>query len=263
MKKSTVVLLSGIVAINFSLSALAEMRIWTDETGKTIEAEHVRTLDDKVVLKLVDGSEIKVSLDTLTEKDRKYAILLAPPRVEIKVSVKNERDNKAVGRSNRGPGMQVQQESVQATVDIRKSSSAPYEAPLQSEVYLIGRPEQADYYMILNTSKSKFQFTTENKNEHSYESGMVNLKQLEAGKQAGVEYEGYLAIVRDRNNEIIGMKCSKLVFEKNAEAIVGSKKGEVFDENFESVERKEAKEEARQEAGKENQKKRGFPGRRF
>lgn len=239
----------------------AELRIWTDESGKTIEAEHVRTMDDKVVLKLADGSEIKVSLDTLKEKDRRYAILLAPPRVEIKVSAKTDRENTAVGPSSRGPGVQVQEERVQASVTIRKTSSAPYEAPMMSEVYLIGKPEQAGYYIVLDSSKSKFTFTTENKNEHSYQGAMVNLKQLESGQQAGVEYEGYLAVVRDRTGDIIGMKCSKLAFEKNAEVIIGSSKGTVYDSDFKEVDRSEAKQAAKEESNKSSRRR--LPGRRF
>ncbi len=71
MKNTTRAMLAGLAALSLSYTVVAEMRIWTDEAGKTIEAEHVRTMDAKVMLKLVDGSEIKVSLDTLIEKDRR------------------------------------------------------------------------------------------------------------------------------------------------------------------------------------------------
>jgi len=148
--------------------ARAELRVWKDSSGKTIEAEHVRTLDDKVILKLEDGSEIRVSLDTLSERDRRYAILQKPPRIEITVSAKVDRENKGYSR-NIGGGFQVQSETVQATVNIRKSSPSPYEAPLKSELYLIGKTERDDQYRILEKSSSKFRFTTENDNEHSYE----------------------------------------------------------------------------------------------
>ncbi len=117
--------------------------------------------------------------------------------------------------------------------------------------------------MILDHSKSKFQFTTENNNEHSYQSAEVSLQQLESGQQAGLEYDGYLAIVRDRTGEVLSIKCSKLDFKKNAKVIIGSKKGDVFDEDFISVDRKEAKEAAREEAGKTNKNKKRIPGRRF
>jgi len=259
--KYTIALLATLFVVSLNLSAAGEMRIWTDENGKTIEAEHVRTLNDKVILKLADGSEIKVSLNTLKEKDRRYAILLAPPRVEIKVSIKNERDNKAVGPSNYGPGVQIQKESVQASVNIKKTSSAPYEAPMMSAVYLIGTPENSEAYVILDQTKSRFTFSTENKNEHSYKSGVINLKQIEAGRQAGLEYEGYIAVVRDRTGEIISMKCSKLAFEKHADAIIGSDKGTVFDNEFNKMDKEEVKRAVEEKRGKIHKKR--FPGRRF
>ncbi|MEE9369180.1 MAG: hypothetical protein V3V05_10035 [Pontiella sp.] len=53
------------------------------------------------------------------------------------------------------------------------------------------------------------------------------------------------------------MKCSKLAYEKNAAAIIGSKKGDVFGRNFKSVEREEANKD------KDITRKNKFPGRRF
>lgn len=241
--------------------ANAELRIWTDENGKKIEAEHVRTLDDKVVLKQVDGTEIKVSLDTLSEKDRRFAILQRPPRIDIKVSTDVDRDNKAVGPSNHGPGIQVQKETIQATVTLKKSSSAPYEAPLKAEVFLIAQPEKQDAHVILDRTESRFRFTAENKNEHVFTTEPRSLKQVEAGRQAGLEYEGYLVAVTDRTGEVLTYKCSKLDYERNAEAIMGGKRGSVFDKDFEPVD-KQAKREAQKQKQQERQRNR-LPGRRF
>jgi hypothetical protein len=207
--------------------ATAEMRNWADKKGNIIEAEHVATLDDKVVLRKADGSEIRVSLDTLSEKDRKYAILQKPPRIEIKVSPKTDRSNTGYNRN-----VQIQKETVEVEVNIRKSSSAPYEAPLHAELYVIGRPEQHDGYMILDKKVQRIQFTTENDNQQTFSSAPVVLKQLEAGKQAGVEYKGYLVVVLDRKGEIIDSKASKLDYAQNAEAIMAGSKGTKFDGDF-------------------------------
>ncbi len=247
-----------LVLTGICYSGMAEQRVWTDTSGKTMEAEYVRTTGDQVVLRKQDGSEFKVSLDTLSMRDRKYAVLQAPPHVEIKVSTNTDRENEGYG-SGRGSGFQVQTESVQCTVSIRKTSSVPYEAPLVSEVYLIGQPEQKEMYVILDRTVSKFKFSVENKNQHSYESGTINLKQVEAGKQTGVEYKGYIAVVKDRTDSVISMKCSKLIFEKNAELILGSQRGTAFDEAFNLVDRAEKK--ARDQSRKTAKKR--FPGRRF
>jgi hypothetical protein len=240
-------------------SVLAEMRVWTDADGKTIEAEHVRTLSDKVVLKLEDGSEIRVSLDKLDKQDRRYAILQTPPRIDITVSPKIDRENIGYSRDF-GGGVQAQSETVQATVNVRKSSPAPYEAPLKSELYLIGQPERADGYVILGRTSSKFKFTAENENKHSYSSDAISLTQVEAGRQAGIEYEGYIAVVKDRTGSILSMKCSKLDFEKNAEAIMGTERGTLLDNDFNAVDRSEVRRDRDEKKEKIRKK---FPGRRF
>jgi hypothetical protein len=237
----------------------ADFRIWTDVDGKTIEAEFGGTIGDKVVLEKQDGTELEVSLDTLSMSDRKYVVLQSPPRVEIKVSARTERENEGYG-GGRGGGFQIQSESVQCSVSISKDSPAPYEAPLVSEVYLIGQPEQNDLYVILDRTRSKFRFTPENKNEHRYDSGTVNLQQFEAGRQKGIEYRGYLAVVKDRGGNVLSMKCSKLAFERNAEAIMSAERGAVFDKDFKPVERSDAMDD---EGRGRRKPKRKVPGRRF
>jgi hypothetical protein len=238
-----------------SSMAMAEMRVWTAQSGKTVEAEFVRTTGDKVVLRKTDGSEIKVPLDALSEKDRRYAVLQAPPRIEISVAADVDRSNKT-GGSNRGSGLQLQQETIVAKVKVEKASPAPYVAPLEAEVYLIGHVEQTDNYIILDHTKSGFSFSGENANEHAFESMEVNLRQLESGQQMGVEYRGYLAVVQDKAGNILEIKTNKLDFQRNADAIMGSKRGDAFDENFNPVNRKESREQ-------EKPRRRPFPGRRF
>lgn len=251
MKKTLLALISILSLIS---SVHAELRVWTDDNGKKIEAEHVRTTNDKVILRQADGTEIKVSLDTLSERDRRYATLQAPPRIEISVSTDVDRFNKT-GGSNRGPGVQLQEETITAEVKIRKCSPAPYEAPLMSEVYLIGQLEQADHYVILERTKSRFSFTE--KNESVFKSKDVSLKQMESGRQVGLEYRGYLVIVRDKAGTILEMKTNKLDFQKNAETIIGSERGVAFDEEFNPLpSRKPTKEN-------ELRRRNPFPGRRL
>lgn len=238
-------------------SVSAELRIWTDKKGNSTEAEFVRTTGDKVILRKADGTEIKIDIDALCEKDRRFAVLQAPPRIDISVNTDVDRTNKGFG--NRGPGYQVQKESISAEVKIRKSSSAPYDAPLVAEVFLIGQLEQQDKYIILQRSRSAFSFNAENKNEHVYSTGEISLKQLEAGQQVGVEFRGYLAVVKDKAGHIVEMKTNKLDFQKHADAIMGSQRGDAFDENFTPLRRKPS----RQEMKKQAEKKRRLPGRRF
>ncbi|MDF7809365.1 SHD1 domain-containing protein [Pontiellaceae bacterium B12219] len=217
--------------------AQAELRVWTDKNGKTIEAEHVRTLTNTVVLRRVNGSEIRISLDTLSERDRRYAILQTPPRIDISVASDTDRSNTGYGGRR---SVQVQEESVSVEVKVRKSSSAPYEAPLRAEIYLIGSPENKEGYIILDKRTERFFFSAQNGNQHVIQSREIKLRQIESGRQVGVEYKGYLVAIIDKSNEILQMKCSKLDYEKNAAAIMAGETGTMFDSRFEVVNEKKA-----------------------
>jgi hypothetical protein len=260
MKRVIQKILITVALVFIVQTGFSEYRTWTDQKGKQIEAEFIRIMDDKVVLQTEDGEEIKVSLDTLSNKDRKYAALQTPPRIEIKVSTDMDRENTGHGGGRKSRAFQVQQETVQVEVTLKKTSSTPYEEPLESQVYLIGQPEQRDGYGILDRTVSRFRFTEESENLHSYSSGTVELRQLEAGKQVGIEYEGYLAVVKDRTGAVLAMKCSRLVFEKNAEAIMEAQRGTIFDEDFNLVDSEKTKGAMgrRGQAGKHR-----IPGRRF
>jgi hypothetical protein len=75
----------------------------------------------------------------------------------------------------------------------------------------------------------------------------------------GVEYKGYLIAVRDKNGDILSLKCSKLDYEKNAKAIMAGDKGTTFDAEFTQVGQKS--QEDNRKPNKQNKK--PLPGRRF
>ena len=242
-----------ILALAITIQASAELRVWTDQSGKTIEAEHVRTLTDQVVLRQADGTEIRVSLETLSERDRRYAIVLTPPRLDINVSRRKDSTNKS-GPNNYGPGRQMTEEVISLTATLRKSSSAPYEAPLLAELYLLGTASQSERYVVLEKTTERLRYAEDN--SHTFSSGEVNLRQFEGQDKHGVNYEGYLLAVFDKAGDVISLKCSKLAFEKNADAILDAQRGTVFDEDFEVVDQKGRE---KKPASKENKK----PKKRF
>ena len=232
-------------------SVHAELRVWTDKSGKTIEAEHVRTLTHQVVLRQADGTEIRVSLDTLSERDRKYAILQTPPRISIHVSTDTDRSNTGVNRRT-----QIQEEEIQAEVTIEKTSSSPYEAPLRSTLVLIGETEQSGHSIILENRNEPFSFTEGS--EVRFESGKISLRQVESGVERGVEYKGYMVAVVDKTGEILELKCSKLEYEKNAEALLSGARGTVYDEDFKVVGQKRKPSEKNQPNKPKKGWRRGF-----
>ncbi|HEY5652998.1 MAG TPA: SHD1 domain-containing protein [Pontiella sp.] len=232
-----------IVIIVFSWCSSArseyEMRLWHDKSGDVIEAEYVRTEGEQVVIKTAQGTQIlKVSIENLSDKDRRYVSLLQPhPSLEIKVSTDVDRSNKTPARAG---FVQIQKETIGLDVKIRKTSAASYDAPLKAEIFLFGQSENGDVYVLLNRTIAPFQFGNEDGNEFSVCVKDVTLEQFETGVQSGIEYEGYLVAIRDANKQLVSVKGNKSVFEENAEVISHSERGAVFNKDFEPVEKKQS-----------------------
>lgn len=62
----------AIVGMMSMLMAGAEMRVFTNKEGKTLEAELLLVDKSKAVLKLVNGKQVGVAMDTLSEADQDF-----------------------------------------------------------------------------------------------------------------------------------------------------------------------------------------------
>lgn len=73
MTQDRLFLRSALVAIFFAatLSAEAESRSWTNDAGKTIQAELVDVEGDKAVLNM-SGNNFPVPINTLSEADQEF-----------------------------------------------------------------------------------------------------------------------------------------------------------------------------------------------
>lgn len=210
------------------LTGFAEPRIWTDTQGNAVEAEFILLTGDKALLRKTDGAEAKVPLKSLSEDDRLYIIKNSPPPLEIDVDMDIDRSNTGNGRR-----VQIQTETMAAEVTIRKMGTSHYEAPLYSEVFLIGQREHKDDYIIMEQAKSEFKFAGGNRGEHTYKSASVSRSQLDGRSDAGTEYKGYLAVVYDQHGTLLEVKSNKKEFEAAAESILKTRDGDIVDKNFE------------------------------
>lgn len=212
-------------------SAAAEFRIWTDQDGKSIEAEYVQLMGSRVVLRNRNGVEIRVPLEKLSSKDQRYVLLQAPPTIDIKVSDKVDREN--IGYvGNRLYGSQIRNEMVKVSVGLRKTSASPYSLKLKLKVVLIGRLEQLDRYVVLSNIDSTFQFTDKNKGLFSFDCPPFDLRQQKGSRLSGREYSGYLIAICDENDKVIAIKGSRSEFEKNSKILLAAGKNALFDRQF-------------------------------
>lgn len=228
----------------------AETRIWKDKEGNEVEAELVKVSGSDVYLRSPDGKELKkVKLEDLSPKDQKYAQINTPPKLRLSVSVNTDRRNES-HNFDRRHSLTVQKEEVQCEATVEKASSDPYEPKLKAILFTFGTVERKDLYVVLDRTLSPFSFGGEAGNTHRFEGGEINLRQTEfssADSARGVEYEGYVLLVVDVKGNLLDVKGSRSFFEKNVEKLNAMKRGDLFDEDFNLVTRKEKKEERKKE----------------
>lgn len=218
----------------FPMMVPAEFRLWTDTKNKVIEAEFVRMSFDAVVLRTANGKELKVSLDSLSEKDREYAMLQCPPK--IKITVKDHEDSEIVGGGGggrRGGGGVVSRISaITADVELIKANKERYGLELKMDLVFIGKTGALDRYTIVGRFSSAFSFTDENKGQYFKSFGPVDIESSSGPSGSRTEYENYLLVVRDRTDQIIAVKAGRAEFEKNAAVLADAESGATYDREF-------------------------------
>lgn len=233
--KITVILLLTVVA-SFSMGDPAPdtLRKWTDRDGKTVKAEYVRTEVESVVLRREDGSEFRVSMKSLSEKDIEFVRLQTPPRILI--NMEPSVDTYTVGYlGNDGYDYTVKYQVVEPSVLLRKTSTEPYEAPLEMEVILLGRIREVDRYIIIDSAVISFTFAGKQSYEVTYEGYPVDLRQISGSWRSGVEYEGYLVMIRDSRGKLVATKASKIALEKNATELAGAQVGSMLTDQLKVI----------------------------
>ena len=231
-------------ALKFILAALfilvqdslvyAEFRNWTDIDGKTLKAEYVRTEVESVVLRREDGSEFKVLMQSLSKPDIDFVRLQNPPRIMI--NMEPSVDTYTVGYlGNGGYDYTVKYQVVEPSVLLRKTSTEPYEAPLEMEVILLGRIREVDRYIIIDNAAISFSFSGKQSYEVTYEGYPVDLRQIRGSWRSGVEYEGYLVIIRDSQGKLVTAKASKIALEQNAEGLSGAQVGSMLTDQLKVI----------------------------
>lgn len=225
MKKLSTGMVLVVLTLLTVQAATAEYRLWTDTKGKTVEGELVQVVGDTVVIKPREGNDLRIKSASLSVADLKYIELSTPPKIEISAR-KIKEDRSIFARFHR-----VEEEEVQVTANIRKSSSRPYSGKLMAILLVIAKSERNDDYVVINRTMSPFTFTSENKNTHEFASEKVRLAHSEGGGEFGGEYDGYLVMVMDPDRKMIANEGNRDLFEKIAEDLVGAKKGTSFDKD--------------------------------
>ena len=220
-------------------SVSAQYRIWTDQKGHAIEAEFKGVDGVNVILCTREGKTFKLSPLKLSTDDQSYLKgkipddlfdpskagsvldIEKPPRMNIKVTkstntIRTEWD--------------WAEKDVTCRVMIIKESSQPYSRTMTASLYTIGRAKYDDYYVMLDVNEYKFDFNDSKEVEFS---GEVSRVRYYKSYNYGIEYEGYVVVIKDEEGNEMAYDASGNDLGNSRGKLAQYKRDDVFDKHFE------------------------------
>lgn len=221
-----------IIVVFSGWTTLADMRIWTDQKGNSIEAEFINIIGDKVVLRSDERGVIQVPINGLCIADKKYLASNIPPKIKLDVRVL--KDNKHLGSYS-----DYKEETVFCKIIITKTNQEPCDKNFVVHVYLFFKNVGSNGLIAKDINTFSFDFSADSKVEFStspvkvehYRSAYENYK-------CGEKYDGYLVFIKDAQGNLICSKGSSLLYEKNISQIEVAKQGARFDAKLNPVKAK-------------------------
>lgn len=224
------------VAVGFSISVLAEFRIWTDQNGNQMEAEFIRVSGKNIVLKRKDGKQRTVSPMMLSVDDQEYlwskipADLLnpskssmdreKPPRLDVKVAKKTD-TKKEWDKVDR---------DISCIIKIRRLSSPGYTRKLKAVLFVLGISKEHDYYVMIDKKDFEFDFNNSPNIELSGNSARITYLQ---SSNYGIEYKGYVLVITDDEGNELQVLGSSHRLEEGYDKLSKFSRNDVFSQSFE------------------------------
>lgn len=236
MKKQWLVIV--LVWVISGAAVRAEMRMWTDKKGNSIEAEFVKIFSGKVVLKLANGKQVKVPQSGLSKEDQEYLKSAIPPKIDIHVDI----DKKGEQTSSDGYGYSSRRkQKIKGHVTLTKKNRDPSSRQFTAYLYVFAKELRDDEIWVLDTVKEAFSFENQKTFEFSGNQRSVNYTDYSDGADSGDQYEGYLVFIEDEKGSIIYMKGSSKLYESKISQIKNSKNNARFDDDMNPLSRKNKK----------------------
>jgi len=210
-------------------SAQAEMRIWTNTDGKTIEAEFFTTIGDQVVVKDAKGKQLKIPMATLSPADLEYIELEQPPKLIINFTKQsNQRTRPTSPYLNEDP-IRIMDYTFGAKV--KQDSAKTYNHELKVEYFAIGGEITGDKNILLDRKESSFTPTRENDQSHQFKGKPVEILDYDMkDRRFGRKVVGNLITVTDVRGKIIAFNSSPTWLMTNIENLKQLPVGAYFDE---------------------------------
>ncbi len=188
----------------FAESVEKEMRTWSGKDGNTLEAKFVAVIGNKAVLADSRGSQRRIPLSQLSDKDQLYIELTQPPKFNIDFSKKSKQ--KFFEESTLLPGANWLPKHIDYVFSARlkQTSAGEYNHELKVEFFAIGEEIEADNYILFDRQESRFTPTKENRRSLTFAGRTVPLREnVIFTERRGQKYGGYLVVVTDERGMIV------------------------------------------------------------
>jgi len=198
------VLFFGLAVVFSVLSAVAEMRVWEEKSGKRFVAEYVREISGRVTLRTLGKTPLFIPVRDLSDRDVNYLRTFVLPEIQVGIRKRDRPKERNYDFVKSGDIMSV----LTLEVRVENVGRTSYSGKLMSEVYLIGQEIATDDYRLCAKKTSPIEFTEENKGLFMF-SASADIRQYTEynSQERGAEYKGYLVLVLDPQGNIMETKC--------------------------------------------------------
>jgi hypothetical protein len=188
-------------------------RLWTSAEGKTLEATLQTILGSTVVLKGINGKQIKIPMDQLSPEDRELLVLTYPPDFDINFIKKSSQiSNPPNAPWSSGIQRPLQLFDYTFGVQVRqKGVSKTYNHELNVEYFAVGEEVDGDNYILLERNEASFNPTAYSGKNFEFRGKEVELRKMayrDTAPVRGTKYGGYLVTLTDERGKIIEYKAS-------------------------------------------------------
>ncbi len=183
-----------------------ELRTWTLNNGKSIEAKYVTLMGGRVVLKSKRGKVIKVPPSEFSEEDSNLLELLDPP--DLRMDFKRDTSNfKVLYNPNTGMAIPTAQEFAGGVL-ITQQNMKKYTHPLRVELYVIADEYDGNNFILLDRQIKTFTPTPEGSFEFYGKKKILRRYENYGGTLRGEKYKGYMILVYDERGVLIAQNLS-------------------------------------------------------
>jgi hypothetical protein len=216
------------IVLLFSATFTADAsRVWTMEDGRTFEAEFVTLSVGKVLLRTVDGAQIRLPLKQFSEPDRKFVQLENPPELDISFfKTSDQRRYTPDLFGNELPSCF----RYTFGAKVKQTSAGSYDHELKIELFAIGAEIHGNNYVLLNHQTHSFVPNQENSRSTRFSGQPVEVIDYQIQiYHRGREYSSFLVVVTDSRGKIIAYESPKKWLFENFDNLKQVPAGKCFD----------------------------------